>query len=82
MSMSRFKDVNIAFEYSKIVGVASTLLWIGNGVLVGTKEGNIGYYETKKSKWKGKSSHSVMKIVKMNEMTVLVGRNNGSIELR
>lgn len=82
LSMSKFKDVNIVFDYAKIVGNATTLCWIDNGVMVGTKEGVIGYYETKKSKWKAKSTHSVLKIIKFNETSVLVGRHNSSIELR
>ena len=82
LNMSRYKDANIAFEYSKIVGIASSLCWVGNGVIVGSKEGTIAYYESKKSKWKAKSSHSVLKIISFNADKILVGRHNGSVELR
>ena len=80
--MSRYKDANIAFEYSKIVGVATSLCWVGSGVVVGTKEGTIAYYESKKSKWKAKSSHTVLKILNYQTEKILVGRQNGSVELR
>lgn len=44
MAMARYIGLNISFDYSKIVGTASTLCWVGKGVLVGTKEGSIAYY--------------------------------------
>ena len=36
---------------------------MGEGVLVGTQEGTVAYYEGKKSKWKAKSHHSVLKVL-------------------
>ena len=65
--MARYSGLNISFDYAKIVGTATSLCWIGKGVLVGTKEGTIAFYESKKSKWKAKSSHAVLKILKYSE---------------
>ena len=64
--------------------------------MVGTEEGPIAYYESKKSKWKAKSTHSVFKIIDVkkklygkdvnNEQSyahnVIVVRRNGAMELR
>lgn len=40
---------------------------VGKGVVVGTKEGYLAYYETKKPKWKSKSSDPVLKVMKYLE---------------
>lgn len=65
--MARYLGLNISFDYAKIVGTASSLCWVGKGVLVGTKEGTIAFYESKKSKWKAKSTNAVYKIMKYSE---------------
>lgn len=64
MTMARYIGLNISFDYARIVGTASSLCWVGKGVMVGTKEGSLGFYEGKKSKWKAKSAHPVLKILK------------------
>lgn len=62
--MFRYSKMNIVFDYAKIIGNATSLCWIGKGVLVGTEEGSIAYYESKKYKWKAKSVHKVNNILK------------------
>jgi hypothetical protein len=42
--MFRYSKLNIVFDYAKIIGKATTLCWIGKGVMVGTEEGAIAYY--------------------------------------
>ncbi len=66
MNLIRYKGINISFDYGKVVGVPSALCWIGNGIIVGTQEGTVAYYESKKSKWKAKSTHSVLSIKSYN----------------
>ena len=61
--MIRYKGVNIALDYGKIAGLPTSICWIGDGVLVGTQEGTVAYYESKKSKWKAKSHHAVYKVL-------------------
>ena len=63
MSMKRYKGVNVVFDYAKVVGLVNTMCWIDGGVMIGTEEGTIAYYESKKSKWKAKSTHSTFKII-------------------
>lgn len=63
LNMIKYRGVNIALDYGKVVGMPSSICWIGDGVLVGTQEGTVAYYETKKSKWKAKSHHSVLKVL-------------------
>lgn len=63
-TMMRYSKLNIIFDYAKIIGNATALCWIGKGVIIGTEEGSIAYYETKKYKWKAKSSHSLLTILK------------------
>lgn len=63
LTLTRFKGVNISLDYGKIAGVPTSICWIGDGVLVGTQEGTVAYYEGKKSKWKAKSHHSVFKVL-------------------
>jgi hypothetical protein len=63
-TMMRYNKLNIVFDYGKIIGNATALCWVGKGVMVGTEEGAIGYYEAKKYKWKAKSVHSVLTILK------------------
>ena len=36
MSMKRFKEVNVTFDYTKVVGMASALCWVDGGVMIGT----------------------------------------------
>lgn len=60
--MLRCQGVNVILDYGKIIGAPSSLCCIENGVLVGTHEGMVAYYETKKSKWKAKSIHPVYKV--------------------
>jgi len=36
MSMIRYNQHNIVFDYAKIIGNATSLCWIGKGVMVGT----------------------------------------------
>ena len=64
MTMFRYSKLNIVFDFAKIIGKATSLCWVGKGVMVGTEEGPIAFYENKKYKWKAKSIHSVFKIVK------------------
>lgn len=82
MTLARYKQHNLIYDYGKIVGTPVTLCSIGKGVMVGTKEGTIAYYETKKSKWKAKSSNPVLKIMKCesdtSEYTIVI-RQNGNI---
>lgn len=44
MGMFRYSKLNILFDYAKIVGNATSLCWIGKGVMVGTDEGPIAFY--------------------------------------
>lgn len=37
LTMTRYKGVNISFDYGKIVGEPVSMAWIGEGVLVGTQ---------------------------------------------
>jgi hypothetical protein len=62
--MHRYNKLNIVFDYAKIVGNVTSLCWIGKGIMIGTKEGPIAYYELKKYKWKATSIHSVQNIIK------------------
>ena len=86
MTMVLYKGVNIKFDYSKVVGVVTCMDWIGNGVIVGSEQGTIAYYESKKSKWKAKSNHKPINIISHKtdggQSLAIVGRNNGLIELR
>jgi hypothetical protein len=52
------------FDYAKVIGNVTSLCWIGKGVMVGTEEGPIAFYESKKYKWRAKSVHSVQSIVR------------------
>jgi hypothetical protein len=63
LALVRYRGVNIALDYGKTVGVPTSLCWMGEGVLVGTQEGTVAYYEGKKSKWKAKSHHAVLKVL-------------------
>lgn len=44
MTMLRYSKLNIVFDYGKIIGVATSLCWVGKGVMVGTEEGPIAFY--------------------------------------
>lgn len=80
--MTRYKGVNISYDYGKAAGTPSSICWIREGVLVGTKEGIVAYYETKKSKWKAKSHHPVLKVLAYRtESTYLaiIGRKDGLV---
>ena len=82
MSMKRYKNVNVVFDYAKVVGMVNAICWVDNGAMVGTEEGTIAYYESKKSKWKAKSTHPTLKIInwKQGEKdNILVVRKNGTI---
>jgi len=82
MSMKRYKNVNVVFDYAKVVGMVNAICWIDNGVMIGTDEGTIAYYESKKSKWKAKSTHPTFKIINWlheGKDNVLVARKNGTI---
>lgn len=61
--MLRYKTVNIAYDYGKIAGKPVSVCSLGEGVLLGTEEGTVAYYETKKSKWKAKSNHKIHKVL-------------------
>lgn len=65
--MLRYNKLNIVFDYGKVIGNVTSLCWIGKGVMVGTEEGPVAYYESKKYKWRAKSVHSVQSIVKFQE---------------
>lgn len=96
--MLRYSKLNIVFDYGKIIGLATSLCWMRKGVLVGTEEGSVAYYEGKKYKWKAKSIHSVGRILRYREMSqynqnaefqgkgkedrIVVVRTDGNIELR
>lgn len=85
MTMIRYKGVNISLDYGKVAGLPTSICWIGEGVLVGTQEGTVAYYETKKSKWKAKSHHPVFKVMAYRTETTylaVVGRKDGLIELK
>lgn len=82
MSMKRYKAVNVVFDYSKVVGLVNAMCWVDGGVMIGTEEGTIAYYESKKSKWKAKSTHPTFKIlnwINNNKDNILVARKNGNI---
>lgn len=64
MTLGRYMKQNLVYDFGKVAGTPISLVSIGKGVIVGTKQGVIAYYETKKSKWKAKSSHPVKKVVK------------------
>jgi hypothetical protein len=36
MTMFRYQQLNIVFDYGKIIGNATSLCWIGKGIMVGT----------------------------------------------
>lgn len=44
LTMTRYKGVNISYDYGKILGVPVSMDWIGNGVILGTMEGTVAYY--------------------------------------
>lgn len=44
LTMTRYKGVNISFDYGKMVGEAVSMVWIGEGVLIGTQEGTVALY--------------------------------------
>lgn len=44
MTMLRYSKLNIVFDYGKIIGAATSLCWVGKGVMVGTEEGPIAFY--------------------------------------
>jgi len=85
LNLIRYRGVNIGLDYGKIVGTPSSLCWIGDGVLVGTQEGTVAYYEGKKSKWKAKSHHAVFKVLayftESNELAI-IGRKDGLVEIK
>ncbi len=37
MSMKRYKNVNVVFDYSKVVGMVNTICWVDNGAMIGTE---------------------------------------------
>jgi hypothetical protein len=37
LSLVRYKGVNISFDYGKTSGIAASICWLGEGVLVGTQ---------------------------------------------
>ena len=37
LTLVRYKGVNISFDYGKTQGIASSICWLGEGVLVGTQ---------------------------------------------
>lgn len=82
LNMIRYRGVNIALDYGKIVGTPTSICWIGDGVLVGTQEGTVAFYESKKSKWKAKSHHSVFKVFvyySENNELAIIGRKDGLV---
>ena len=82
MTLTRYKQHNLIYDFGKVVGTPVSLCSVGKGVMVGTREGVIAYYETKKSKWKAKSSNPVLKIMKYSSDTsdhTIVIRQNGNI---
>lgn len=85
LGMIRYRGVNITLDYGKVVGIPASICWISEGVLVGTQEGTVAYYESKKSKWKAKSHHPVFKVMAYRTETTylaIIGRKNGTVELK
>ena len=44
MAMKRYKNVNVVFDYAKVVGMVNAICWIDGGAMIGTDEGTIAYY--------------------------------------
>lgn len=63
LTLTRFKGVNVSYDYGKTAGEAVSMAWIGEGVLVGTQEGTVALHEGKKSKWRAKSTHPVLQVM-------------------
>jgi hypothetical protein len=85
LTMTRYRGVNISFDYGKIVGEPVSMAWIGEGVLLGTNEGTVALYEGKKSKWRAKSTHAVFEVLVHRTETdymAIVARKDGLIELK
>lgn len=36
MSMKKFRNVNVLFDYGKVVGMVTTICWVDGGAMVGT----------------------------------------------
>lgn len=54
-------------------------------MLVGTQEGTVAYYEGKKSKWKAKSHHPVLKVLAYqgeSSFLAIIGRKDGLVEIK
>lgn len=82
LTMTRFKGVNVSFDYGKIAGEAVSMAWIGEGVLVGTQEGTVALHEGKKSKWRAKSSHPVLQVMAHRTETdymAVIARRDGLV---
>lgn len=82
LTMTRFKGVNVSFDYGKLAGEAVSMAWIGEGVLVGTQEGTVALHEGKKSKWRAKSAHPVLQVTAHRTETdymAVVARRDGLV---
>lgn len=44
LTMTRYKGVNISFDYGKIIGIPVSMAWIKDGVIVGSQEGTVAFY--------------------------------------
>lgn len=85
LSLVRYKGVNISFDYGKTSGIAASICWLGEGVLVGTQQGPVSFHEGKKSKWKAKSNHPVFKVMPHvcdGSLLAIIGRRDGVVELK
>ena len=85
LTMLRYKGVNLSYDYGKVAGTPTSLCMLGEGVLLGTEEGTVAYYESKKSKWKAKSSHPVAKVMAYRgetETLAIIARRDGIVEIK
>jgi hypothetical protein len=85
LSLIRYKGVNISLDYGKIIGAPVSMCWLDNGVLLGTQEGTVAFYEGKKPRWRAKSSHPVLKVMAHrteSEYLAIIGRKDGLVELK
>jgi hypothetical protein len=85
LALTRFRGVNVSFDYGKTAGEAVSMAWLGEGVLVGTQEGTVALHEGKKSRWRAKSTHPVLQVLAHRTETdylAVIARKDGLIELK
>ena len=85
LSLTRYRGVNITYDYGKLFGVAVAVTALGGGVIVGTEEGTVGFFEGKKAKWKAKSTHAVLALIAHQteaDYLAIVARRNGMVEVK